>query len=460
MEATLNTTEIERYPAYKDSGIEWLREIPEHWNIRKIKFVSNVFNGDSLNDNYKKKFESINLNDLAYISSKDIDVNTAEINYENGLRIPLEEKKYKIAPKDTSLVCIEGGSAGRKIAFVNQKVCFVNKLACFNPYFRFHSKFIYYSLRGSQFQIQFKLAMSGLIGGVAISSINNFSLLLPPLPEQTAIANFLDRKTAQVDTAIRIKERQIELLKERRQILIHKAVTRGLHWDSSDDRMTGLENPIIQSSQKSQFRHSGVDWIGEIPAHWEVKRAKYLFDEIDERSKTGDEELLSVSHLTGVTPRSEKNVSMFLAEDYSGSKLCRSGDLIYNIMWAWMGALGVSERVGIISPSYAVYRQKAPNTFNTWFLEQLLKDVNYVAHYNQVSTGLHSSRLRFYSNMFFEMSIGYPPKEEQDRITDFLIKSANKIDKGISLKQKEIEKLKEYKGTLINSAVTGKIKVS
>jgi type I restriction enzyme S subunit len=461
MEATLNTTEIERYPAYKDSGIEWLREIPEHWNIRKIKFVSNVFNGDSLNDNYKKKFESINLNDLAYISSKDIDVNTAEINYENGLRIPLEEKKYKIAPKDTSLVCIEGGSAGRKIAFVNQKVCFVNKLACFNPYFRFHSKFIYYSLRGSQFQIQFKLAMSGLIGGVAISSINNFSLLLPPLPEQTAIANFLDRKTAQVDTAIRIKERQIELLKERRQILIHKAVTRGLHWDSSDDRMTGLDNPKIQSSQKSQFRHSGVDWIGEIPAHWEVASNRSLFAE---RNEPGNDSLpiLSVSIHTAVSSEElsdDENLrGKIRIEDKSSYKLVNVNDITFNMMRAWQGAIGAVRVKGMVSPAYVV--AKPIGSINADFFEYQYRSKDFIQQMDRHSKGITDFRKRLYWHEFKQLKTAVPPLNEQNEIVEFISRLSTKVEAAISLKQKEIVKLKEYKATLINSAVTGKIKVS
>jgi len=229
-------------------------------------------------------------------------------------------------------------------------------------------------------------------------------------------------------------------LKERRQILIHNAVTHGL-------------DPNVK------MKDSGVEWIGEVPEHWEIKRAKFLFNEIDDRSNTGDEELLSVSHLTGVTPRSEKNVTMFQAEDYTGSKLCKKGDLVFNIMWAWMGAIGVSDRTGIVSPSYAIYRQKAPDTFNTWFLELLLTDSNYIDHYNRVSTGLHSSRLRFYSNMFFDMKIGFPPRDEQEKVVSFLRSATQKIDIAINFKQSEIEKLKEYKATLINSAVTGKIKV-
>jgi type I restriction enzyme S subunit len=282
--------------------------------------------------------------------------------------------------------------------------------------------------------------MSGLIGGVAISNIINFSLPLPPASEQTAIANFLDEKTAKIDTAIAQKEKLIALLKERKQIIIQQAVTKGI-------------DPAVK------LKDSGIEWIGEVPEHWEVKRAKYLFNEVNERSKTGNEELLSVSHMTGVTPRSEKNITMFMAEDYTGSKTCQKDDLVINIMWAWMGALGVANRSGIVSSSYAVFRQKHINTFNLDFLEYLLKTPNYIEHYNKTSTGLHSSRLRFYGHMFFDMELAFPSLEEQNQIVAHSETQSAKIDKAISLQQQQIDKLKEYKATLINSVVTGKIKV-
>jgi type I restriction enzyme, S subunit len=109
-------------------------------------------------------------------------------------------------------------------------------------------------------------------------------------------------------------------------------------------------------SAYGEYRKARLHWLSEIPVHWEENRGKSYFREIDCRSKTGNEELLSVSHITGVTPRSQKNVSMFKAENYSGHKLCQPGDIIINTMWAWMAALGVSNHTGIVSPSYGMYR--------------------------------------------------------------------------------------------------------
>lgn len=113
----------------------------------------------------------------------------------------------------------------------------------------------------------------------------------------------------------------------------------------------------------AEYKDSGQRWLGQIPAAWQLRRAKFLFREIDERSKTGKEELLSVSHKTGVTPRSEKSVTMFLAKSNVGHKLCRPQDLVINTLWAWMAALGVSRHKGIVSPAYGVYRPLSPISF-------------------------------------------------------------------------------------------------
>jgi type I restriction enzyme, S subunit len=428
------------YEKYKDSGIPWIGDIPDGWSIKRAKYVCDIYNGDSLNDSLKSIYESEDKNDYPYISTKDVDLNSSTISYENGLRIPKKSNAYKVAPKNSSLLCIEGGSAGKKSAFLQEDVCFVNKLACFKATEKINSKYLFYYLKSDAFEKQFQLSMSGLIGGVAISLIKRFEITIPNDEEQKCIISFLDQKIAEIDLAIKNKERLVELLKEQKDIIINDAVTKGL-------------NP------KVKMKESGIEWIGNIPEHWEVKRAKYLFNEIDERSNDGSEELLSVSHTTGVTPRSDKNVNMFMSEDYSGSKLCKKGDAVFNIMWAWMGALGVSNHEGIVSPSYGVYRPKKKNIFNDWYLEQLLKSSKYVEEYNKRSTGLHSSRLRLYSHMFFAMEMGFPSIDEQNSIEkEVKIKCAVSDDMLIAT-QLEIEKLKEFRKTLISHAVTGKIRI-
>ena len=163
--------------------------------------------------------------------------------------------------------------------------------------------------------------------------------------------------------------------------------------------------------------------------------------------------------MTGVTPRSEKNVTMFMSENYTGSKTCQKDDLVINIMWAWMGALGVSDREGIVSSSYGIYRQIKTETFNSNYLEYILRTTNYIAEYNRRSTGLHASRLRLYSDRFLDMEMAIPPIEEQNAIIKYIQESSSKIDKAINLKKREIERLKELKETLIDGCVTGRVRV-
>lgn len=205
------------------------------------------------------------------------------------------------------------------------------------------------------------------------------------------------------------------------------------------------------------YKDSGVAWLGEVPKHWEEKKAKYLFCEIDERSVTGSEELLSVSHITGVTPRSQKNVTMFKAESYVGSKLCQSGDLVINTMWAWMAALGVSKQSGIVSTAYNVYRLRNDKTFVQDYIDKLLRTWSYKAQYHINSTGVRASRLRLYPDKFFSIPICIPPKKEQECIANFLKYKTAQIARFIKAKKRMIELLKEQKQVIINDAVTGKI---
>jgi type I restriction enzyme S subunit len=203
-----------------------------------------------------------------------------------------------------------------------------------------------------------------------------------------------------------------------------------------------------------EYRLARLPWLGQVPAHWIEKRAKYFFREVDERSQTGEEELLSVSHMTGVTPRSQKNVTMFKAESYVGHKLCHPDDLVINTMWAWMGALGVAKQTGLISPSYAVYRPIDSDAFIPEYLDYLLRTKQYVAEYCCRSTGIRSSRLRLYPEKFLDLPILCPPRNEQQRIVAFLREKDRQFRCFIRNKRRLIELLNEQKQAIVNQAVT------
>ena len=204
------------------------------------------------------------------------------------------------------------------------------------------------------------------------------------------------------------------------------------------------------------YRTSKMQWLPPVPEHWDEQRAKVFFREVDERSRTGEEELLSVSHLTGVTPRSQKNVTMFKSASYVGSKLCRPGDIVVNTLWAWMAALGASRHVGIVSPAYGVYRPHRADSFNPAYLDYLLRTRAYVAEYIGRSTGIRSSRLRLYPNQFLDIALIQPPRTEQDQMVAYLRVQDTHIARFIKAKRELIKLLTEQKQRIVASHLTGR----
>lgn len=202
------------------------------------------------------------------------------------------------------------------------------------------------------------------------------------------------------------------------------------------------------------YRQAKMPWLPTIPEHWDEERAKVFFREVDDRSRTGAEELLSVSHLTGVTPRSQKNVTMFKAESYTGHKLCHPGDIVINTLWAWMAALGAARHTGLVSPAYGVYRSHKPDTFNPTYLDYLLRTRAYVAEYNCRSTGIRASRLRLYPNQFLDIPLIQPPRAEQDQIVAYLRAQDAHIARFIKVKRELIALMAEQRSVLAEQAVT------
>lgn len=211
---------------------------------------------------------------------------------------------------------------------------------------------------------------------------------------------------------------------------------------------------MVVANAYPSYRQPKMRWLPAVPEHWNEQRAKTFFREVDERSKTGQEELLSVSHLTGVTPRSQKNVTMFKAVSYVGHKLCRPGDIVVNTLWAWMAALGASRHTGLVSPAYGIYRPRNADSFNPAYLDYLLRTRAYVAEYIGRSTGIRASRLRLYPNQFLDIPLLQPPRPEQDQIVAYLRAQDAHIARFIKAKRELIKLLTEQKLTIIDHAVT------
>ena len=196
---------------------------------------------------------------------------------------------------------------------------------------------------------------------------------------------------------------------------------------------------------------SGVPWLGGMPAHWEARRAKTLYREVDERSTTGTEELMSVSHKTGVTPR-KQNVTMFLAESNVGYKVCRPGDIVINTMWAYMAALGVARQEGLVSPSYGVYRPTNRDRLNDDYIDSLLRTEEYRAAYMARSTGITDSRLRLYPEQFLGIPLLCPPFAEQAGIVRYLDYVNRRIRRYVTAKRRLIALLEEERKNATSEA--------
>lgn len=202
-----------------------------------------------------------------------------------------------------------------------------------------------------------------------------------------------------------------------------------------------------------EYKSSGIEWLDIIPIHWRVERCKTVFKEVTKLSVTGNELLLTVSHITGVTPRSEKNVNMFYAETMEGYKVCQIGDLIINTMWAWMGALGTSRFEGICSPAYNIYRNNKNIEYDHRYFDYLFKIPNFIIEMTRLSKGIVDSRLRLYPKDFYRILTPIPSSFEQTTIANYLDAKTQAIDKKINLLTKKAETYKELRKSIINDAV-------
>lgn len=196
------------------------------------------------------------------------------------------------------------------------------------------------------------------------------------------------------------------------------------------------------------YKDSGVKWLGEIPSHWEMRKAKFLWKESFAVSETGKEELLSVSQYDGVLPAKADTRS----ESLKGYKKVSENDLVINIMLAWLGGLGVSKYEGLVSPAYCTY--KLIHDSDPRFLHYLYKTPLYLAEFARHSTGVVPSRWRMYTDDFGQVLTLLPPIKEQKAISNYLDATTSKIDAAIAQQQKMIDLLNERKQIIINNAVT------
>ena len=413
---------MERYSSYKDSGISWIGEIPEHWALRRVKYIFSEL-----------KEKSENGLETPLSLSKD------------GGIIPFNEKKNRTM-ESASYV---GGKIVHKGEIVFNR--FKARLFAVSAYDGIvSSDYAVYECNKTAspeymvklfgidiYRDAFNRKASGIGDGFSrLYTDDLFAMysIFPPLAEQKKIVSYLEGKTSKIDAYVADKEKEIELLQELKQKTIADAVTKGL-------------NPY------AKMKDSGISWIGEIPEHWEVKKIGSLF--VERREKVSDKEYpaLSVSK-QGITPQLDTAVKTDNGDNRK--KVCKN-DFVVNSRSDRKGSCGVSPYTGSVSLINIVLSPR--KNIEVQYFHNLFRSNNYIEEYYRIGRGivadLWTTRYSEMRNIFVPL----PPKDEQQSIVAYIEKKCEKIDKLASELQSEIDYLKEYKQRLIADCVTGQVNV-
>lgn len=428
---------MKRYSTYKDSGVKWIGEIPSHWKINILKrFSESITTGATPSTNQNAFWES---EDYNWYTPGDFTASSIDLNQSNR-KISMkavESGKCKIFPPQTVMMIGIGGTLGR-IGITNI-VCSANQ------------QITGISLKrntNSRFAAYFLLSINDFIKAISNSSTlpilnqtrtEKLPFIFPPLSEQRAIVSFLDTELGKIDTYMDKEQQLIEQLKELKQSVIARAVTRGI-------------NPNVR------MKPSGVNWIGEIPEHWKVKSLRNFLTITSEKGYP-EEQLLSVVREQGVIIRnvdSKEENHNFVPDDLSGYKLVKEGQFVINKMKAWQGSYAVSGYRGIVSPAYYTCDLKF---VNKEYFNVAVRSKAYVPFFTQYSKGIRVGQWDLSPIGLKEIPFLLPPASEQRAIVDHISSATSKIDKLISEKTKEMEYMKELRQRIISDAVTGKIDV-
>jgi type I restriction enzyme S subunit len=416
---------LRRYSAYKDSGVPWLGEIPAHWELRKTKYL--------FQERSEKGFPDEPL--LAATQTKGV---VRKEEYENRTVLALKDldllKLVRAGDFVISLRSFQGG-----IEFARHQGIISPAYTVLYPVNSDHQPFYGFLFKSRPYVQNLSLFVTGIRQGQNIDyqRLKNSLLPVPPPDEQRAIARFLDAFDRLTRRYINAQRRLIALLTEQKQALIQQAVTRGL-------------DPDVP------LKDSGIEWLGEIPAHWEIIRCGYLFREIADVGYP-DTQLLSIDRFKGIIPQDETGRKTRASLDRKAYKRVRPGQLAYNLMNAFMGALGFSQYDGIVSPAYAVAQPL--REIETRYFHLLLRTSKYTGEYNRLSYGIMYERNRLYFERFKLVRALLPPLSEQKAIADWIESETQELNVTIERIQRQIELVREYRTRLIADVVTGKLDV-
>ena len=416
------------YPDYFITPLPWLPNIPAHWELVRNK---NIFGEtkDVVGDD-------IDAYPLLSLTTKGIILH--DVASGKG-KFPKDFNTYKIVkPGDMAFCLFDIDETPRTVGLSQYNGMLTGAYTIFhvaniNPHYAYY----YYLLLDNVKAM--RPLYSGLRKTINAGTFLSCKLPLPPRPEQDQIVRFWDWKVSSINRLISIKRKQIALLHERQRVYISHIVTHGLHNNVST-------------------KNSGVEWIGDIPEHWQTMRCKYLLSERDERSQEGQEQHLSMSQKYGLVPDSQLDERRMLSESYAGGKLCYKDDLVLNRLKAHLGVFALSSQSGVISPDYTVL---IPNTERVLpaFAETVLKSDRCRSELRIRVRGIIEGFWRLYTDDFNTIVLPVPPIEEQAEIMEYIIEFRGKTKKYEDSLTQEISTLQEFKARLISDVVTGKIDV-
>ena len=417
---------MRRYESYKDSGVEWLGEIPSHWDLT---IGMNVFR-ENKRDNKGMKEKTV-----LSLSYGQIIIKPEEKLV--GL-IPESFETYQIVePNDIIIRCtdLQNDQTSLRTGLAKDKGIITSAYLNLKVINNHSAKFLHYYLHTLDItKVLYKFG-SGLRQNLSFLDFKRLPIIDIPLSEQQKISQFLDDKTAKIDQAVDLAEKQIALLKEHKQILIQNAVTRGL-------------NPDVP------LKDSGVEWIGQVPEHWEVKKLKFVLtlSNKKEESKNSNKRYIGMENIESFTGKI--NDIPLIAEGIANSFY--KDEILFGKLRPYLAKSYLADFDGICSTEFLVYR--STKVLNNHFALNIFLSYGFIDAVNASTYGSKMPRANaeFISNMF----LAIPPLSEQKQIIDYLDKQTAKIDQAIALKTAHIEKLKEYKNVLINDVVTGKVRVS
>ena len=389
----------------KDSGVRWIGKIPTKWTIAKAKNCVEIQNGSD-----PKTEGSIPVYGSGSMSFKTCG-------------------EYKEGP---SVLIGRKGATLHIPHYISSK--FWNVDTAFNVYSKSIFDLKYYFYCAHVFDYTLYMSQTTL-PSMTQTAYENMFLPLPTKEEQYAIANQLDQICSKIDAVLEKTRASIEEYKKLKQAIITQAVTKGIRGDRP-------------------MKDSGIEWIGDIPAEWDVIRVKQLLKERNERSKEGKEEPLSMSQKVGLVPTKFLESIPNMASSFVGAKLAYVDDLVFNKLKAHLGVFSVSRYDGLVSPDYAVYCSTGKS--NLKYLEYIFKTPQCIGEFRKKSTGIAAGLMRLYTEGLFSIYLPYPALSEQEEIAEYLNEKCAGIDALIVKKQQYLIEIENYKKSLIYEYVTGK----